>query len=73
MKSQMFTYRPVTIDIAGQVIELEVSGEIDAGGKIFLDLLYYKAAGSVYSTDMHDLLKIQTVFDSIANQIKGRK
>ena len=72
MKSQMFTYRPVTIDIAGQVIELEVSGEIDAGGKIFLDELYHKA-DKIYSGHVEDLLKIQVVRDSIENQIKGRK
>ena len=73
MKAHSFTYRPVTITIEGQEVELEASGEVDSSGKVFLDLLYYKAAGSVYSTDMHDLLKIQPVFDSIANQIKGRK
>jgi len=73
MKAHAFTYRPVKITIEGQEVEVEVSGEVDSSGKVFLDLLYYKAAGSVYSTDMHDLLKIHPVFDSIASQIKGRK
>lgn len=73
MKAHQFTYVPVVVEMNGEAIELEVHGEIDSSGKVFLDLLYYKAVGSVYSTDMHDLLKIQPVFDSIANQIKGRK
>jgi hypothetical protein len=35
MTAQQFTYRPVTITIESQVIELEVCGEIDSSGKSF--------------------------------------
>ncbi len=72
MTAHQFTYRPVTIDIAGQAIELEVSGEIDSSGKVFLDELYHKA-DKIYSDHVEDMLKIQVVRDSIINQIKGRK
>jgi hypothetical protein len=67
-----FTYRPVTLTIEGQVIELEVCGEIDSSGKVFLDLLFHKA-DRMYSDHVEELLKIQVVRDSIENQIKGRK
>jgi hypothetical protein len=65
-----FTYRPVTITIESQVIELEVCGEIDPSGKVFLDELYHKA-DKMYSDHVEELLKIQVVRDSIENQIKG--
>jgi hypothetical protein len=72
MTAQQFTYRPVTITIESQVIELEVCGEIDSSGKVFLDELYHKA-DKMYSDHVEELLKIQIVRDSITNQILGRK
>lgn len=72
MKAHTFTYRPVTIDIAGQAIELEACGEVDSSGKVFIDELYHKA-DKIYSDHVEDMLKIQVVRDSIVNQILGRK
>lgn len=73
MAAHKFTYLSVTVEMAGEQIHLEASGEVDTGGKVFIDELYHKPLGSVYSKNMHDLLEIQPVFESICNQIKGRK
>lgn len=67
-----FQYRTVTININGTEVELEASGEIDQGGKVFIDDLHHKADG-IYSKDVYDLLNIQVVHDIIVNQIKGRE
>ena len=72
MTARTFTYTPVTINIEGVAIELEACGEVDSGGKVFIDELYYKT-DDIYSKPMNDLLEIQLVKDLIANQIKGRK
>lgn len=72
MAARKFSYLSVIVDMAGEQIHLEVSGEVDTGGKVFIDDLYYKPASSVYSKPANDLLEIQPVFDLIANQIKGR-
>lgn len=72
MTARKFDYAPVTITIEGQVIDLEVCGEVDSSGKVFIDLLFHKA-DKVYSDHVEDMLKIQVVRDSIVNQIKGRK
>lgn len=72
MTAHQFTYRPVTISIAGTEVELEACGEVDSSGKVFIDELYHKA-DKIYSDHVEDMLKIQVVRDSIENQIKGRK
>ena len=73
MQSHKFSYELVVVEMAGAQIELEAHGDVDLGGKVTIDLLYYKPASSVYSEPAEDLLKIQPVLDSIVNQIKGRK
>jgi hypothetical protein len=69
----VFTYRPVTITIEGEAIELEVCGSIELSGEVIIDCLYYKPSRSVYSKPMDDLLEIQFVKDLIINKILGRK
>ena len=73
MKAFKFEHKTVTIEINGITVDFEAHGEVDPGGKVFIDELYYQKPGASCNPGAHDLLEIQLVRDSIENQILGRK